>query len=82
MLARATARVLFLSGHSTFVSTASAVGAIGTMSTLPPNPSKVEFDFPLSSKPKNPLGEGKYIKTAAALIIGFVFLTRTNFICV
>jgi len=29
-----------------------------------------EFSFPLSAVPKNPLGEGKWIKTAAALIIG------------
>jgi molybdenum cofactor synthesis domain-containing protein len=31
---------------------------------------KKDFSFPLSPAPKNPLGEGKYIKTAAALIIG------------
>ncbi|ETW77343.1 molybdenum cofactor biosynthesis protein [Heterobasidion irregulare TC 32-1] len=29
-----------------------------------------EFDFPLSPVPANPLGKGRYIKTAAALIIG------------
>lgn len=28
------------------------------------------YNFPLSEVPKNPLGEGRYIKTAAALIIG------------
>jgi len=31
---------------------------------------KVVYNFPLSEIPKNPLGEGRYIKTAAALIIG------------
>ncbi|KAI0342416.1 Molybdopterin binding protein [Trametopsis cervina] len=37
-----------------------------TASQEPPAP----YNFPLSEVPKNPLGEGKYIKTAAALIIG------------
>ena len=31
-----------------------------------------KFNFPVSEVPKNPLGEGKFIKTAAALIIGYV----------
>lgn len=33
---------------------------------------KVLYNFPLSEIPKNPLGEGKYIKTAGCLIIGCV----------
>ena len=36
----------------------------------PPQAPEVEFNFPLSEIPKNPLGEGKFIRTAAALIIG------------
>ena len=28
------------------------------------------YNFPVSEIPKNPLGEGRYIRTAAALIIG------------
>ncbi|KAG0698789.1 MoaB/Mog domain-containing protein, partial [Suillus ampliporus] len=35
-----------------------------------PNPTAPVVDFPISSIPKNPLGEGRFIKTAAALIIG------------
>jgi len=38
---------------------------------LPKTPAPV-LDFPISPIPKNPLGEGQYIKTAAALIIGYV----------
>ncbi|KXN89745.1 hypothetical protein AN958_05285 [Leucoagaricus sp. SymC.cos] len=34
---------------------------------VPPPPS---ITFPISPIPKNPLGEGKHIRTAAALIIG------------
>ena len=30
----------------------------------------VKYNFPVSDVPPNPLGEGRYIKTAAALIIG------------
>ncbi|KAI0634363.1 Molybdopterin binding protein [Trametes polyzona] len=33
-------------------------------------PEQPKWDFPLSPVPENPLGEGRYIKTAAALIIG------------
>lgn len=48
------------------------------MSTLsasappPPFPTEVTFNFELSKNPKNTLGEGKCIRTAAALIIGYV----------
>lgn len=34
--------------------------------------STLEYNFPVSEQPKNPLGEGRYIKSAAALIIGWV----------
>lgn len=43
------------------------------MSTMPPSlePLKLsDFDFPVSPVPENPLGEGRYIKTAGCLIIG------------
>jgi len=42
------------------------------LSTKDPNSSKPEpeYNFTLSDVPENPLGEGRYIKTAAALIIG------------
>ena len=33
---------------------------------------EVVYNFPLSEIPKNPLGEGNYIKTAGCLIIGCV----------
>jgi molybdenum cofactor synthesis domain-containing protein len=49
----------------------------GPSSSPPPSPPQIpayipkkEYNFPLSPIPKNPLGEGKYIRTAAALIIG------------
>ncbi|OAX37631.1 Molybdopterin binding protein [Rhizopogon vinicolor AM-OR11-026] len=35
-----------------------------------PNPPAPAIDFPVSQIPNNPLGEGRYIKTAGALIIG------------
>ena len=35
-----------------------------------------QHNFAVSEVPKNPLGEGRYIKTAAALIIGCVALLR------
>jgi len=35
-----------------------------------PKPPAPAVDFPVSQIPHNPLGEGRYIKTAAALIIG------------
>ena len=45
---------------------------------LPPNPPNIVLNpginFPVSPIPSNPLGEGKYIKSAAALIIGCVHL--------
>ena len=38
---------------------------------------KVTYNFPVSDIPPNPLGEGRYIKTAAALIIGCVVRCTT-----
>lgn len=35
-------------------------------------PRLTELNFPITPVPKNPLGEGKYIMTAAALVIGCV----------
>ncbi|KAG2126590.1 hypothetical protein DEU56DRAFT_538975 [Suillus clintonianus] len=43
-----------------------------------PKPSALVINFPNSPIPKNPLGEGRYIKTAAALIIGD---ERCPFLC-
>ena len=45
-----------------------------------PRPSAAEqelpkFNFEVSPVPPNPLGEGRYIRTAAALVIGYVPLT-------
>ncbi|KAI0696526.1 Molybdopterin binding protein [Cytidiella melzeri] len=46
---------------------AAAPTTTGTASADQPN---VLHNFPVSDVPQNPLGEGRYIKTAAALIIG------------
>ena len=43
-----------------------------TMVAVTTAPRLTELTFPLTPVPKNPLGEGKYIRTAAALIIGCV----------
>jgi hypothetical protein len=43
-----------------------------TMAAAPAPLYDTNVTFPLSKIPPNPLGEGKYIKTAAALIIGLV----------
>jgi hypothetical protein len=40
-------------------------------SLQPPPLQPTSYNFPLSPIPRNPLGEGRYIKTAAALIIGY-----------
>ena len=45
-----------------------------------PRPSAAEqelpkFNFEVSPVPPNPLGEGRYIRTAAALVIGYVSFT-------
>ena len=37
-------------------------------------PRLTELSFPITPAPKNPLGEGNYIRTAAALIIGCVLV--------
>lgn len=49
-------------------SSASLKAMVATATT----PRLTELSFPISPVPKNPLGEGNYIKTAAALIIGWV----------
>jgi len=43
-----------------------------TMVAVTTAPRLTELTFPITPVPKNPLGEGKYIRTAAALIIGYV----------
>ena len=43
-----------------------------TMVAVTTAPRLTELSFPITPVPKNPLGEGKYIRTAAALIIGCV----------
>lgn len=48
----------------------SAVSAPAPSSDAPPV-APPEFNFPVSPVPENPLGEGRYIKTAAALMIGY-----------
>lgn len=48
----------------------SAVVASQAESQPSPTPPAPVMNFPNSPIPKNPLGEGRYIKTAAALIIG------------
>lgn len=52
---------------------------MSSSNSRPTSPSNAEVQlkpppvtFPISPVPPNPLGEGKYIKTAAALIIGWV----------
>jgi hypothetical protein len=77
-MALSTSRLLSLSAHFVRpVSTPTTRSVHRRMSsTPPPSPSPTpiipgkDYDFPLSPVPKNPLGEGRYIKTAAALIIG------------
>ncbi|EKM56688.1 uncharacterized protein PHACADRAFT_253952 [Phanerochaete carnosa HHB-10118-sp] len=49
-------------------------GAVAPPAPDAPGPAgqepKVTYNFPVSDFPPNPLGEGRYIKTAAALVIG------------
>jgi hypothetical protein len=66
MLNRASLRILALANHQ------ATIRNTARMSTALAN----ERHFSVSEKPQNPLGEGKYIKTAAALIIGCVFYAR------
>ena len=44
----------------------------GAANASKPTTEQPKWNFPLSPVPPNPLGEGRYIKTAAALIIGCV----------
>ena len=52
-----------------------ATGATAPSGTAPPSEER-KYNFPVSEVPRNPLGEGRYIKTAAALIIGYVKLVE------
>ncbi|CAL1709687.1 unnamed protein product [Somion occarium] len=49
---------------------ATAAGGPDLSTKDPQQSGEPKFNFPLSEIPKNPLGEGRYIKSAAALIIG------------
>ncbi|KAF8897087.1 MoaB/Mog domain-containing protein [Gymnopilus junonius] len=44
--------------------------------TTPPQP---KVTFPVSAVPPNPIGEGQYIRTAAALIIGFAYSRQESY---
>ena len=46
------------------------------LSTKDPTKPEPKFNFPVSEIPKNPLGDGKYIKSAACLIIGCVPISQ------
>jgi hypothetical protein len=61
-------------GHRNLSSLTAAFSSSGprTMVAVATAPRLTELDFPITPVPKNPLGEGKYIRTAAALIIGYV----------
>ncbi|KAI0826134.1 MoaB/Mog domain-containing protein [Irpex lacteus] len=50
--------------------TGAAAPAGATTSTQAAQAERPKYNFPVSEVPKNPLGEGQYIKTAAALVIG------------
>lgn len=60
-------------GRGNFSSPAAVLSSAG-FKTMPvaitSTPRLTELDFPVTPLPKNPLGDGKYIRTAAALIIG------------
>ncbi|KAI0080398.1 Molybdopterin binding protein [Panus rudis PR-1116 ss-1] len=43
---------------------------LSTKDPKQPEKDEVKFNFPLTEVPPNPLGEGRYIRSAAALIIG------------
>ena len=56
-----------------------------TGASAPPRPQPPEaeaaqrvYNFPVSDVPANPLGEGRHIKTAAALIIGCVYFSPAS----
>lgn len=59
---------------------AAAPAATDAAKAAPGQEPKVVYNFPVSEVPKNPLGEGRYIKTAAALIIGYVLCGSGAFI--
>ncbi|KAF8161238.1 MoaB/Mog domain-containing protein [Crassisporium funariophilum] len=55
---------------STKSGSSSPIASSSSAAILPTTPPQPQVTFPVSPIPKNPLGEGKYIRTAAALIIG------------
>ncbi len=57
--------------------TGAAAPAGATTSTQAAQAERPKYNFPVSEVPKNPLGEGRYIKTAAALVIGYVYPCET-----
>jgi hypothetical protein len=52
--------------------TAALPSATSNTMVVVATPRLTELNFPITPVPKNPLGDGKYIRTAAALIIGCV----------
>lgn len=76
--ARAAARLLSLSRH--LVRPPPALSLSRAMSAEAVAQPKV-YDFAVSDVPANPLGEGRYIKTAAALIIGCVLSPLVSLTC-
>lgn len=76
-LARTTRFVPSSSHNTTRVRTMSTAAAAPNSYAIP-IPSPPPTTFARSPIPKNPLGEGKFVRTAAALIIGY---TRTLQFC-
>ncbi|KAF9788058.1 MoaB/Mog domain-containing protein [Thelephora terrestris] len=62
----------FNHGHRSFPSLTAefSSSSLRTMVATATAPRLTELNFPITPVPKNPLGEGKYIRNAAALIIG------------
>jgi len=67
--------------NTPFLTAAFSSASPKTMVVATTVPRLTELSFPVTPVPRNPLGEGKYIRTAAALIIGYVLaeiLTRQS----
>jgi len=71
---RALGRISSVSRH--LARTMATASETGSSANARPTevPTETKVTFPVSKIPPNPLGEGRYIKTAAALIIGYGFL--------